>query len=87
MSKRRTFMKSVAAASAAAGSMTLGSASVQAAKKIDPRKPFRRTSRYKNELVPIGLVVGSRFGGHVGIWAPTWNPVENNMRTTKRENR
>jgi len=82
MAKRRTFIKSVAAASAATGSMTLGSASVHAAKKINPREPFKRTSRYKDELVPIGLVVGSRFGGHVGIWAPTWNPIENSMRTT-----
>jgi len=87
MSKRRTFIKSAAAASVAAGSLSLGSSSVQAArKKIDPRKPFKRTSRYKSELVHIGLVEGSPRGSHVSIWGTAWNPTDNNkfykIRTT-----
>ena len=86
MSNRRTFIKNSAAAGIAAGAIAAASTPARAAGKkpayIDPRTPFKRTSRYKSELVPIGLVVGSRHGGHVGIWAPTWNPTENSMRTT-----
>jgi len=66
-----------------AGSIALGSSSAQAAeKKIDPRKPFKRISRFRDDLVTIGLVCGSRNSGHVGIWGQTWNPDEKHIRTT-----
>ena len=63
--------------------MAIGSQPVQAqSQKIDPRKPFKRTSRYRDELVTIGIVCGSRNSGHVNIWGETWNPEENYIRTT-----
>jgi len=94
MSKRREFMKGAAAAGIAAGTLALGSASAQEKKdktkaapkpeeiKIDPRKPFKRTSRFRSELVTVGMV-GSRYGGHAsGIWGQDWNPDDSHIRTT-----
>ena len=61
MSGRRKFIKNAALTGVAASSAALAS-SAQAAendsKYIDPRKPFKRTSRFKSELVHIGLVDG-----------------------------
>ena len=83
MSGRRTFIKSAAVTGMAAGSVAYGSSSAQAAdKKIDPRKPFKRISRFRDDLVTIGLVCGSRNSGHVGIWGQTWNPDDKHIRTT-----
>jgi len=76
-------MKSAATAGIAAGSTAFGAASLHAAEeKIDPRKPFRRTSGFRSELVTIGLVCGSRNSGHVDIWGQTWNPDKDHIRTT-----
>jgi len=69
MSERRTFIKKAALTGMAAGSMAAASSAKAAGrssgsnKKIDPRVPFKRTSRYRDELVTIGMV-GSRGGGH-----------------------
>ncbi len=83
MSGRRTFIKSAAVSGMAAGSMAFDTSSAQAAdKKIDPRKPFKRISRFRDDLVTIGLVCGSRNSGHVGIWGQTWNPDDTHIRTT-----
>ena len=41
----------------AASSLDLGSTPLHTVRgKIDPRKPFKRTSRFKSELVIIGMV-------------------------------
>jgi hypothetical protein len=80
MSKRRTFL--IGAAAAAAGSTRAGTASAQQDDRIDPRKPFKRKSRFKSEMVTIGMV-GSWGGGHTsGIWGQNWNPDDAHIRTT-----
>jgi hypothetical protein len=73
MSKRRTFIQSAAIAGITAGSLVGGASKPMAEEKIDPRKPFKRTSRFMSELVTIGLVCGSRNSSHIGIWGQTWN--------------
>ncbi|MBT4483358.1 MAG: twin-arginine translocation signal domain-containing protein, partial [Candidatus Latescibacteria bacterium] len=82
MPKRRTFLKTAAVTGMTAGSLSLGSPPSQAAeKRIDPRKPFKRTSRFKSELVTIGMVGGN--GAHTrGIWGQNWNPDDTHIRTT-----
>ncbi|MCE5250257.1 hypothetical protein LLG96_08560 [bacterium] len=83
MAHRRTFIKNVAAAGIAAGSTALGTGKSYAAEeRIDPRKPFKRSSRFRNELVTIGVVCGSRNAGHISIWGQTWNPDNEHIRTT-----
>lgn len=82
MQKRRAFLRN-AAAGLASGLMLTGASTASAAgQAIDHRQPFRRVSRYRDELVPIGLVCGSRNSGHVNIWGETWNPEENFIRTS-----
>ncbi|MBN1290658.1 MAG: hypothetical protein JXB48_02380 [Candidatus Latescibacteria bacterium] len=83
MSGRRTFIRNTAAGIAAAA-VAGGAKEIRAAEEqtIDPRKPFRRTSRYKSELVTIGMV-GGRHGTHTnGIWGQNWNPDDTHIRTT-----
>ena len=65
MSGRRKFIKNAALSGVAASSAALttpAKAAEEDLKYIDPRKPFKRTSRFKSELVHIGLVDGSRRG-------------------------
>ena len=83
MPGRRNFIKKAALTGAAVGTAATASAPAQAADKmIDPRVPFKRTSRYRDELVTIGMV-GSRGGGHTsGIWGQNWNPDDTHIRTT-----
>ena len=82
MPRRRTFIKR-SAAGLAAGSLAFSPQTSHATETpIDARKPFKRTSRYRSELVTIGMV-GSRHGGHTqNIWGQKWNPVGPNIRTT-----
>ena len=82
MPRRRSFLKN-SAAGLAAGSLALKpQLSLASDSPIDARKPFKRTSRYKSELVTIGMV-GSRHGAHTqNIWGQKWNPVGPNIRTT-----
>jgi len=89
MKSRRTFIAS-AAAGIAAGSLAQASHAAEKKKapaapaepRIDPRVPFKRTSRYRSELVTVGMV-GSRYGGHTsGIWGQNWNPDDTHIRTT-----
>ncbi len=88
MAKRRTFIKT-AAAGIAAGALAAGTSAQQknapvtsGSERIDARKPFKRTSRFRSELVTVGMV-GSRYGGHTsGIWGQNWNPDDTHIRTT-----
>ena len=82
MHKRRTFLKN-SAAGIAAGSLAFGpNEALSADTPIDARKPFRRTSRYRSELLTIGMI-GSRHGAHTqNIWGQKWNPDDENIRTT-----
>ena len=82
MPRRRSFIKS-SATGLAAGSLAIKpQLSFASELPIDARKPFKRTSRFKSELVTIGMV-GSRHGAHTqNIWGQKWNPVDPNIRTT-----
>jgi hypothetical protein len=83
MLKRRMFLKNGALVAGAAASITSIPQSAEAEnKKIDPRKPFKRSSRFRSELVTIGMV-GSQHGGHTkNIWGQAWNPDDDHIRTT-----
>ncbi len=88
MTERRTFIKT-AAAGLAVGSLAVSASAAKkkagdepAVTRIDARKPFKRTSRFRSELVTVGMV-GSRHGGHTsGIWGQNWNPDDTHIRTT-----
>jgi len=82
MHERRTFLKQ-SAAGFTAGSIAFNTPpSFASTPVIDARIPFKRTSRYKSELVTIGMI-GSRHGAHTqNIWGQKWNPVGTNIRTT-----
>ena len=81
MSGRRKFLKK--SVGLAAGSLAFNPLKSFAAESlIDARKPFKRTSRYRSELVTIGMV-GSRHGAHTqNIWGQKWNPDDEHIRTT-----
>ena len=82
MPKRRAFLKNSAAGIAAGKLDFIPNEAQSAEAPIDARKPFKRTSRYRSELVTIGMV-GSRHGAHTqNIWGQKWNPVGDNIRTT-----
>jgi hypothetical protein len=92
MSKRRGFIQKAAAG--IAGTLAIGTASAAPKKakpapgpgfeekKIDPRVPFKKITRFHSDLVTVGMV-GSKNGGHTsGIWGQNWNPDDQHIRTT-----
>lgn len=82
MPHRRTFLKRAAAGAVVSPFSTSAVHAKQQARAINPREPFKRTSRFKSELVTIGMV-GSRHGAHTqNIWGQKWNPDDEHIRTT-----
>ena len=82
MSGRRKFIKNAALSGVAAATAAVSTSYAAENKQyIDPRKPFKRPSRFRDELVTIGMVGGN--GAHTrGIWGQDWNPGEGNIRKT-----